>query len=141
MQNFSTILSNYPYIIAALMIVAGLYILMIEQNLIKKIIGMNIMQGGIIIFFVLIGKIRDGLPPVYNPNNPSELLSNPLPHVLMLTAIVVGIAVTAVACSLIYIVYRRYGTINERELAIINKQDDNDYIITEWEEEDSNGEK
>ncbi|MCL2567570.1 MAG: cation:proton antiporter subunit C [Alphaproteobacteria bacterium] len=132
MQYWTNILSNYPYILAAMMIVIGLYILIFEQNLIKKVIGMNIMQGGIILFFVLIAKIKGGVSPVYNPNL-EETFSNPIPHVLMLTAIVVGIAVSAVAFSLIYIIYKRYGTINEVELAMINKRDDNDHLLLDWD--------
>ncbi|MDR0484444.1 MAG: cation:proton antiporter subunit C [Alphaproteobacteria bacterium] len=126
------ILSNYPYIFAVAMIIIGIYILMIEKNLIKKVIGMNLMQGGIILFFVAISKIRGGIPPIYDIEKNQEVIySNPLPHVLMLTAIVVGVAVTAVACALIYIIYKNYGTINEAELSIINEKEDNDHILTD----------
>jgi multicomponent Na+:H+ antiporter subunit C len=121
MEYFSNILSNYPYIFALLMIMTGFYVLIIEKNLIKKVIGVNLIQGGIIIFYVIIGKIKDGVPPVANVDGITEVYSNPTPHVLMLTAIVVGVATTSLACALIFIIYKKYGTINETELLKINE--------------------
>ncbi len=116
MQYYSNILYNYPYILSLVLMMAGFYVLMIEKNLIKKVIGVNLIQGGIILFYVIIGKIRNGVPPIANTEGVKEIYSNPTPHVLMLTAIVVGIATTSLACALIYIVYKNYGTINETEL-------------------------
>ena len=102
MQYFSNILSNYPYIFALIMIMTGFYVLIIEKNLIKKVIGVNLIQGGIIVFYVIIGKVRGGLPPIANVDGVAEVYSNPTPHVLMLTAIVVGVATTSLACALIF---------------------------------------
>ncbi len=120
MEKLNILITNYPYLIAFLMFLVGFYILLIEKNLIKKIIGLNLVQGAVIVFYILIAKIDGGVAPIYN-EGAQEVYSNPLPHVLMLTAIVVGIATTSLACALIYRIYKDYGSINEDE--IISKDD------------------
>ena len=109
---------NLVYLAPFVLIIMGFYLLLVEKNLIKKVVGLNLFQGGIIVFYILIAKIDGGVPPIDNGLN-TEIYSNPLPHVLMLTAIVVGIATTSLALALIYQIYKKYGSVDEVE--IINK--------------------
>jgi multicomponent Na+:H+ antiporter subunit C len=125
MNNLSAFVTNLPYIAPFIMLSVGIYLILLDKNLIKKVVGLNLFQGGIIVFYILIAKINKGLPPIDGINIPNEIYSNPLPHVLMLTAIVVGIATTSLACALIYQIYRNYGTINEEELIKINNSEQN----------------
>lgn len=109
---------NYPYFVPFIMLFIGLFILMADSNLIKKIIGLNLIQGSVIVFYILVGYIKKSEPPIFKTD--TTLYANPLPHVLMLTAIVVGIATTAVAFAFIYIIYKNYGTINEQKIMYMN---------------------
>jgi multicomponent Na+:H+ antiporter subunit C len=120
-EKINIAVQNYPYIVAFIMIMVGLYVLITNKNLIKKVLGLNLLQGGIIVFYIIIAKIDNALPPIYN-SKLQETYSNPLPHVLMLTAIVVGIATTSLACALMYRIYQNYGTLDESEIIKINNE-------------------
>ncbi|HVS64705.1 MAG TPA: cation:proton antiporter subunit C [Thermoanaerobaculia bacterium] len=109
----------YWAIIALMM--TGLYILIARDNLVKKIIGLNIFQSSAILLFVALGKVEGGTAPILIEGAPVEgpgvpLYSNPIPHVLMLTAIVVGVATTALALALVVRIHRAYGTAEEDEI-------------------------
>ena len=118
---------HYWVVIALMMI--GLYIVISRDNLVKKVMGLNIFQASVIMFYVAMGKMADGTAPIFPLNttdgtysNPP--FSNPLPHVLMLTAIVVGVATLGVALALTQRIYRAYGTIEEDAvLAAIQAED------------------
>lgn len=106
------------WLIIALMMV-GLYIVIARDNLIKKVMGLNIFQGAAILFYVSIGKVTGGTAPIV-PQDTGEgshdvVYSSPLPHVLMLTAIVVGVATTALALALAVRIHGDYGTSEEDE--------------------------
>ena len=113
---------NYWVYIALMMI--GLYGIIIKKNIMKKIIGMSILQTAIILFFVSIGAKRDATIPIiahaYDSGHTAAISAihfiNPLPHVLMLTAIVVAVATLGVALSLIIKIYREYNTLEEDEI-------------------------
>ena len=112
---------NYGAVIALMMI--GLYGIIVKKNIIKKIIGMSILQTAIILFFISIGAKRDATIPIIEltrdaspPTISAAHFINPLPHVLMLTAIVVAVATVGVALSLIIKVYRQYNTLEEDEI-------------------------
>ena len=94
----------------------GLYVVLTKQNLVKKIIGLNIFQTAIFLFYISFAEVTGGTAPIYLPEGPDALYVNPLPHVLILTAIVVGVSITAVALSLIVRIYEEYGVIDEDEL-------------------------
>ena len=102
-------LVNYWLVIVLMMI--GLYVVMAKSNLVKKVLGLSIFQSGVILFYVTLGKVRGGTAPIYLEG--AERYSNPVPHVLMLTAIVVGIATTALALALIVRIHEAYGTLEE----------------------------
>lgn len=103
-----------PYWIIIALMMMGLYVVMAKPNLIKKVIGLNIFQTAVILFYVTMGKVRGGTAPILVEG--TEVYSNPVPHVLMLTAIVVGIATTALALALVVRLHEAYGTLEEDEI-------------------------
>jgi multicomponent Na+:H+ antiporter subunit C len=107
--------NNATYI---MLMMIGFYAMIGKTNLVKKLVGMNIFQWSIILFVVSLSAKRDAT--IHNSGGPVHLDAanyvNPLPHVLMLTAIVVGVATTGVALALLLRIYRRYGTLEEDEL-------------------------
>lgn len=109
---FDTGLINYWIIIILMM--TGLYTVISKSNLIKKIIGLGIFQVSVIMFFISMGKVKGGTAPIAAEG--FEVYSNPVPHVLMLTAIVVAVATAAFALSLVVRINEAYGTIEEDEI-------------------------
>ena len=106
---------NYWIVIALMM--GGLYIVISCRNLIKKIIGLNLFQASVFIMYISVGKVEGGTAPILIPDASAALAySNPLPHVLILTAIVVGVAMTALGLALIVRIHDVYGTVEEDEL-------------------------
>ncbi len=115
----STVLGLYNYWIVIILMMTGFYIVIAHGNLIKKVVGLNIFQTSVIILYVSMGKVEGGAVPILTEG--IEVYSNPLPHVLMLTAIVVGVATTALALALIVRINEAYGSIEEDD---IHKQDE-----------------
>jgi len=93
---------------------SGFYIVISHGNLIKKLLGLTIFQTAVFILYISIGKIKGGTAPILDEG--FSLYSNPLPHVLILTAIVVGIATTALGLALVVRINEAYGTIEEDEI-------------------------
>jgi multicomponent Na+:H+ antiporter subunit C len=109
--------SRYTYILFAVLLVVGLYIVVASSNLVKKIIGLNLFQTGIFLFFVTTAFVDDGSSPVIPKEaQAGDAFASPLPQVLVLTAIVVGVALTAVALALVIRIYDEYGTLDEETL-------------------------
>lgn len=104
----------YNYWVVILLMMIGFYIVIAQSNLVKKIVGLNIFQTSVFIFYISAGKVDGGSAPILADG--INLYSNPLPHVLILTAIVVGIATVAVALSLVVRINESFGTIEEHEL-------------------------
>ncbi|MFW6174677.1 MAG: cation:proton antiporter subunit C [Chloroflexota bacterium] len=113
------IADNFPYWATAILLVIGLYGMIGKHNLVKKIIGLNIFQSAIILFFIS-GSLRaGGTVPVILPGEGAPdpaLYMNPLPQALMLTAIVVGAAITGVALAFLLAIHRRFGSMDERDV-------------------------
>jgi multicomponent Na+:H+ antiporter subunit C len=109
--DLELLLINFPYFVSIVLFSMGTLIVLTQTNLIKKVIGINIMQCGIFLFFIVVGNIIGGIPPIYDPQLPDALYINPLPSCLMLTGIVVSFSVTAFALALIVKLYIFYGTI------------------------------
>jgi len=107
---------HYNYVVYIALMMIGLFGVLSRGNLVKKIIGLNILQTAVFLFYISIGKVRGGTVPVVREGHPEDLYENPVPHVLMLTAIVVGVSVTAVALALIVRIKAAYGTIEEDEI-------------------------
>jgi multicomponent Na+:H+ antiporter subunit C len=106
---------------------AGFYIMIARHNLVKKIIGLSIFQTGIFYFYVGLGKIDNATAPIFvepvvinGVVEDTVIYSNPLPHVLILTAIVVGVATMAVGLALIVRIYEKYGSIEEDNIQAID---------------------
>ena len=118
----STIAGLYNYWIVIILMMAGLYIMIARYNLVKKIIGLGVFQTSIFYLYITLGKGSGGTAPILLEDKP-VVYSNPLPHVLILTAIVVGVATTAVALALIVRIYESYGTIEEDELRTMESQE------------------
>ena len=105
-------LFNYWAVIVLMMI--GCYTLIARSNLFKKLIGLSIFQTAVFILYISIGKVSGGTAPILTDGDP--LYSNPIPHVLILTAIVVGVATTAVGLALVIRIKEAFGTIDEEEI-------------------------
>lgn len=105
-------LFNYWVVIALMMV--GFYIVIAHGNLIKKIIGLNVFQTSVFILYISAGAIAGGAPPILAEGITTYV--NPLPHVLILTAIVVGVATTALGLALALRIHRAYGTVEEDEI-------------------------
>jgi len=120
------ILAKYNYWIVIILLSIGLYGIMAKQNLIKKVIALSVFQTSVLLFYVSMSKIAGGTAPILlnHGHGPQPLFDNPLPQVLMLTAIVVGISTTAVALSIVMLIYRQYGTIEEDQILELNKHND-----------------
>ncbi|MFB3100500.1 MAG: cation:proton antiporter subunit C [Gammaproteobacteria bacterium] len=109
------LLGLYNYWVAIALMMMGFYIVIANENLIKKLIGLNIFQVSVFILFISMGYLDQGTAPIYS--EAYTQYSAPLPHVLILTAIVVGIATTALGLALTVRIYQAYGSINEAEIA------------------------
>jgi len=106
---------NYSYLMTAILLTIGLYGMVGKRNLLKKVIGLNIFQTAIFLFFIQ-GATKPGATvPVWDARISMEAAGyiNPLPHVLILTAIVVSVATTGVALALLITIYRRYRSLEE----------------------------
>jgi multicomponent Na+:H+ antiporter subunit C len=116
------IVAKYNYWIYVVLMMIGFYAMIGKRNLVKKLLGMNIFQTAIILFFVSTGVKRGAGIPIVDKyevlKHGVDVASvvNPLPHVLMLTAIVVSVSVTGVALALLIRIHRRYGTLEEDEI-------------------------
>lgn len=113
-MNF--IIDNINFIGAIILFVIGLYTVLTHPNLIKKIIGINIMETSVFLFFVSIGYIAGGRAPIITEGVPLQRYVNPLPSAMILTGIVVAVSITAYALSIIVKIYDAYGTINLDEI-------------------------
>ncbi|MBN2213590.1 MAG: NADH-quinone oxidoreductase subunit K [Bacteroidales bacterium] len=111
-------LSEYIYYIGAFsLIFIGLFIVLAKKNLIKVIIGLSIVDTGINLFLITLGYIRGGTAPVFSkPGLKAENMVDPVPQALVLTAIVIGVAVLALALTLAIKLYKHYGTLNLRKI-------------------------
>jgi len=106
----------YNYWIVIVLMMAGFYTVISRGNLVKKMVGLNIFQTSVFILFISIGKIEGATAPILVDHGGDATYSNPLPHVLMLTAIVVGVATTALGLSLLVRIHEAYGTLEEDEI-------------------------
>jgi multicomponent Na+:H+ antiporter subunit C len=123
MESFvGEIVAKYNYWIYVVLMMIGFYAMIGKGNLVKKLLGMNIFQTAIILFFVSTGVKKGGGIPIVNKYQAlaggvdATTVVNPLPHVLMLTAIVVGVSVTGVALAVLQRVYKEFGTLEEDEI-------------------------
>ncbi len=141
-MNFALehLVSHYNYWVVIVLMMVGFYILIARGNLIRKIVGLNIFQTSVFMLYISLGKISGGTPPILTGSGGGHgeadahgtaqgahqaaevVYSNPLPHVLILTAIVVGIATTSVGLALAVRIREAYGTIEEEEINAIEAE-------------------
>lgn len=114
--------SHFSYIVTVFLMVTGLFIVISRGNLIKKLIGLSIFQTSVYLLYIAPGKLLEGTAPIISPQFTSY--SNPLPHVLILTAIVVGVATLALGLALAVRIREAYGSIEEDEIIALDNSND-----------------
>ena len=122
MTFLEVVFDNYFYLCSIAIFLIGFHTLLTHSNLIKKVIGMNIMETAIFLFIVSIGYIRDRHPPIVVEAE-RHMMINPLPSALVLTGIVVGVSLTAFALSMIVKLYKYYGTVDIDEIMEIRSRE------------------
>ncbi len=118
----STIGAHYSHWIAVFLMVAGMYILVARGNLLKKLIGLGIFQTSVYLLYIAPGKLIGGTAPIIAEG--FATYSNPLPHVLILTAIVVGVATLALGLAIVVRIREAYGSIEEDEILAQDRAED-----------------
>ena len=143
----AAIMENYHYCVVIILMMTGLYVVFSSRNLIKKLVGLSVFQTSVFLLYISVGKVSGGQPPIlvddhgsgHAANLPANqlagaeaavggqgthaaeiLYSNPLPHVLILTAIVVGVATLAIGLALVVRIREVYGSIEEDEINLID---------------------
>lgn len=114
MAVIETVIQHYNHWITIFLMVSGLYIVVNRGNMVKKLVGLALFQTSVYLIYITPGKILGGTPPILDDK--FTVYSNPLPHVLILTAIVVGVATLALGLALVVRINEAYGTIEEDEL-------------------------
>jgi multicomponent Na+:H+ antiporter subunit C len=110
----------YNYWIVIILMMTGFYTAISSNNLIKKLIGLGIFQSSVFFLYITMGKVFGGTAPIVVEGG--AIYSNPLPHVLILTAIVVGVATTALGLALVVRIKESYGTIEEDEIIVQDQE-------------------
>ncbi len=108
------LLGHFSYFVTVFLLVAGLFIVIARGNLIKKLVGLGVFQTSVYLLYIAPGKLVGGTAPIIS--DAFSVYSNPLPHVLILTAIVVGVATLALGLALVVRIREAYGTIEEDEI-------------------------
>ncbi len=111
----------FNYWVVIILMMAGLYVVMSSRHLVKKIVGLNIFQTAVFILFISMGAVDGGTAPILVEG--TTLYSNPLPHVLILTAIVVGVATTALGLAIAVRIYEAYDSVDEEDIAAMDTED------------------
>mgnify|MGYP001495968758 FL=1 len=118
----TVLVENWNYLVVICLMMGGLFIVISQNNLVKKLVGLAIFQTSVFLFYISVGKIQGGTAPILKKT--SDLLySNPLPHVLILTAIVVGVATTALGLALVLRINAAFGSIEDDELLAMKAKD------------------
>ena len=122
MDDLQDLLGLVNYWVVIVLMMAGFYVVIAQDNLVKKVVGLNIFQVAVFVFYITMGKVDGGSAPILD--EAITIYSNPLPHVLILTAIVVGVATTALALALVVRIKHAYGTIEEDEIQAIEHDEE-----------------
>ena len=125
----SSTLGIWNYWIVFCLMMIGLFLVIGRKNFLKKIVGLTIFQTSVFLLYITFGKIKGATPPILN-GSLDTVYSNPLPHVLILTAIVVGVATTALGLSLVLRINSEYGSIEEDDISAQDLVDYHDDIET-----------
>lgn len=114
MTVFEEVISHYNQWVTIFLMVSGLYIVVSRSNMVKKLVGLSLFQTSVYLLYISPGKILGGTAPIISPDY--TVYSSPLPHVLILTAIVVGVATLALGLALVVRIHESFGTIEEDEI-------------------------
>ncbi|MEO0341945.1 MAG: cation:proton antiporter subunit C [Pseudomonadota bacterium] len=122
--DWDFIASHAHYWLFIVLMMSGLFVVVARGNLVKKLIGLNIFQVAVFMLYISIGKVSGGTAPILPLKltiDPTIQYSNPLPHVLILTAIVVGVATISLGLALVVRIREAFGTIEEDDLLVIER--------------------
>jgi multicomponent Na+:H+ antiporter subunit C len=117
----SGLFSHFSYFVTVFLMFAGLFIVIARGNLVKKLVGLSIFQTSVYLLYIAPGKVVGGTAPIVS--DAFAVYSNPLPHVLILTAIVVGVATLALGLALAVRIREAYGSIEENEILELDAAD------------------
>jgi len=112
----------FNYWVVVFLMMAGFYVVISQGNLVKKLVGLGLFQASVFILYITMGNLSGGQAPIVTEG--VFVYSNPLPHVLILTAIVVGVATTAVGLALVVRIHEAYGTVEEDEIHSLDMADE-----------------
>lgn len=115
-MNWSRILQNFNYAVSLLLFLMGLYTVAVKPNLVKKLMGLNVLETSVFLFIVSIGMVDSGQAPVLGGETLHQAVVNPIPQALILTGIVVAVSTTAVALSLCLKIHQKYDSLDAREI-------------------------
>jgi multicomponent Na+:H+ antiporter subunit C len=116
------VLGLYNYWVFAVLLMIGFYAVVARTNLIKKLIGLSLFQAAVFLLYITMGKVSGGTAPILQKGVSEAIHSNPLPQVLILTAIVVGISTTALGLGVIVRIQEEYGSIDEKDIQEIDRR-------------------
>jgi multicomponent Na+:H+ antiporter subunit C len=111
----------YHYWVFAVLLMIGFYTVVAKLNLIKKLLGLTLFQSAVFLLYITMGKVDGATAPIFEAGIADQLYSNPLPQVLILTAIVVGISTTALGLGIVVRIKEEYGSIEEHEIHEIDR--------------------
>ena len=114
MPTLESFVDHYNYIVTIFLMMAGLYIVVARGNMVKKLVGLSIFQTSVYLLYIAPGKVIGGTPPIIDSG--FSIYSNPLPHVLILTAIVVGVATLALGLAIVVRINEAFGTVEEDQI-------------------------
>jgi multicomponent Na+:H+ antiporter subunit C len=123
MTLIEMLIEHMNYIGAIAIFVIGLHTVVTHRNLIKRILGVNIMGTAVFLFFISIGNVQAGQPPIIIDMGPNVIYINPLPSVLILTGIVVVVSMTVYSLSLVIRIHQTYGTIDQEEIVKLQNEE------------------
>ena len=122
----SVLFEHFNYVVVIILMMTGLFVVFANKNLIKKLVGLSVFQTSVFLLYISASKVLGGVPPILpmhkgDKKHATEIIySNPLPHVLILTAIVVGVATLAIGLALVVRIREEYDSIEEDEIDNIN---------------------
>lgn len=116
------LLGYYNYWVFAVLLMIGFYAVIAKANMIKKLLGLSIFQAAVFLLYITMDKVEGGTAPIIQPGVTDQVFSNPLPQVLILTAIVVGISTTALGLGIVVRIKEEYGTTEEHEIQEIDRR-------------------
>ncbi len=115
-MNLLELLGYFNYWVFAIVLSLGLYTVIAKRNLVKKLIGLSIFQSAVFLMYITMDKVEGGTAPIIQKGVENQVFSNPLPQVLILTAIVVGVSTLALGLAIVVRIRECYGTIEEDEI-------------------------